>query len=197
MNTLNQSIASHGHPLFPVSGGAAYCPPQDAALPMALHLHPSKPLRPSPSQRASLLASDGGGRHGKLVVEVETGDVRLKQQSSSALVGGFLHSLLQKKELEQRSTQPRITLAVSVVSAVKLERKQMDQIAKKMQKLTGFQDLKLENTVDASLIAGFVISYGSDDVHVIDLSVKGQLAQIAARLETSDQRQGWNLSGGL
>ena len=173
MNTLNQSIAPQGHRPFPSA------PDATARSPAPLHLH-----------------LDARSRHPRLVVEVETeDDARIKQQSPSAIVGGFLRSLLQKEDLAQRSSFPTVVLAVSVVSAVKLEKKQMRQIEKKMQRLTGFQHLKLENTVDPTLIAGFVIRYGDDDAHVIDLSVKGQLAQIAERLESSDQSQARDFSG--
>lgn len=87
------------------------------------------------------------------------------------------------------SSEPNVAvLAIAVSSAVKLDNTQIDLISRKMQKLTGFRHLRLENVVDPSLIAGFVISYGIDDSHVIDLSVKGQLAALAAQAESSDQR---------
>lgn len=79
-------------------------------------------------------------------------------------------------------------LMVAVYSAVELESTQMDQIAKKMMKLTGCTNLRLENTVDPSVIAGFVISYERDGMHLIDLSVKGQLAELVATIESTDQR---------
>ncbi|KAF3794391.1 ATP synthase delta chain [Nymphaea thermarum] len=80
------------------------------------------------------------------------------------------------------------TLVVSVSSAVKLQHNQMDQIAKKMQSLTGATHISLKNTIDTSLIAGFVISYEKEGSHVIDLSVKGQLDQLVAHIESNDQR---------
>ncbi|KAG1347035.1 ATP synthase delta chain, chloroplastic [Cocos nucifera] len=96
------------------------------------------------------------------------------------------------------SSQPIDVLAIAVSSAVKLDGRQIDLIARKMQRLTGFRNLRIENIIDPSLIAGFVISYGDDDSHVIDLSVKGRLAALAARVESSDQRvanhgQNWSL----
>ncbi|KAF8407381.1 hypothetical protein HHK36_006512 [Tetracentron sinense] len=79
------------------------------------------------------------------------------------------------------------TLVVAVSSAVKLQHKQLDQIARKMKRVTGFTSVKLENTVDPSLIAGFIISYEEEEgPHVIDLSVKGQLAELAARIQSAD-----------
>lgn len=79
-----------------------------------------------------------------------------------------------------------VVLNVVIYSAARLENKQIDLIARKMQRLTGFRNLKLENIIDPSLIAGFLISYDTDGSHVIDLSVKGQLAALAARAESSD-----------
>ena len=86
------------------------------------------------------------------------------------------------------SSKPSIVLSVSVSSAVKLDARQIELIARKMQKLTGFRNLRLENIVDPSLIAGFTISYGDDESNVIDLSVQGQLAALAARVESSERR---------
>ncbi|XP_078436121.1 ATP synthase delta chain, chloroplastic-like [Wolffia australiana] len=97
------------------------------------------------------------------------------------------------EESSKRVRKGELALAVSVVSAVKLERRQMEQIERKMRRLTGFQELRMESTVDPALIAGLVISYGSGEGQVIDLSVKGQLAQMAERLETWDKRQGWDV----
>ncbi|URE38293.1 ATP synthase F1, delta subunit family protein [Musa troglodytarum] len=92
------------------------------------------------------------------------------------------------KEGDQNSSKPSEVLVISVSSAVKLDDRQLNLISRKMQRLTGFRKLRLENIVDPSLIAGFVIDYCDDGSHVIDLSVKGQLAMLAARLESSDQK---------
>jgi ATP synthase F1 delta subunit len=88
----------------------------------------------------------------------------------------FLQSMFQEEKL---SPAYSLVLTVTVCSAVKLDQTQMDLIAKKMQRITGFSNLRLMNTVDPSLIAGFVISYGTDESSVIDLSVKGELAALA------------------
>lgn len=87
------------------------------------------------------------------------------------------------------SAELSTTLAMTVSSAVELDRIQIEQIRRKMQRITGFSNLRLENRVDPSLIAGFVVRYGNDDGHVIDLSVKGQLAQLSARIESSENRR--------
>lgn len=91
------------------------------------------------------------------------------------------------KEAVAMEAEKNVVLAVSVSSALKLDERQVSLIARKMQRLTGFKNLKLENTIDPTLIAGFVISYGDDGSNVIDLSVKGQLANLASTVESSDK----------
>ncbi|XP_031485559.1 ATP synthase delta chain, chloroplastic-like [Nymphaea colorata] len=81
------------------------------------------------------------------------------------------------------------TLTVSVSSAMKLQRHQLDQIAKKMQRITGTARVSIKNTIDPSVIAGFVISYEKEGSHTIDLSVKGKLDKLAAHIESKDQSQ--------
>ncbi len=68
-------------------------------------------------------------------------------------------------------------------SAVRLEQEQQFLIAKKLQELTGSKNIKLKPVIDESLIAGFIVEYGSSQ---IDLSVKGQLDKITQEL-TSPQ----------
>lgn len=65
-------------------------------------------------------------------------------------------------------------------SAVKLEQEQQFLIAKKLQKLTGSKNIKLKPIIDETLIAGFIVEYGSSQ---IDMSVKGQLEKITSDLE--------------
>ena len=65
-------------------------------------------------------------------------------------------------------------------SAVKLEQEQQFLIAKKLQELTGSKNIKLKPVIDESLIAGFIVEYGSSQ---IDLSVKGQLDKISIELQ--------------
>ena len=65
-------------------------------------------------------------------------------------------------------------------SAVKLEQEQQFLIAKKLQELTGSKNIKLKPVIDETLIAGFVVEYGSSQ---IDLSVKGQLEKISSELQ--------------
>jgi F-type H+-transporting ATPase subunit delta len=67
-------------------------------------------------------------------------------------------------------------------SAVKLEQEQQFLIAKKLQELTGSKNIKLKPVIDESLIAGFIVEWGSSQ---IDLSVKGQLDKISGELVSS------------
>ncbi|GAB4818405.1 hypothetical protein N2152v2_005451 [Parachlorella kessleri] len=76
------------------------------------------------------------------------------------------------------------TQVATLRSAVKLEQEQQFLIAKKLQELTGSKNIKLKPVIDESLIAGFVVSYGSSQ---IDLSVKGQLDKISAELNSTAQ----------
>jgi len=64
-------------------------------------------------------------------------------------------------------------------SAVRMEQENQFLIAKKLQELTGSKNIKLKPVIDESLIAGFVIEFGSSQ---IDLSVRGRLEKIEAEL---------------
>lgn len=55
-------------------------------------------------------------------------------------------------------------------------------IAKKLQELTGSKNIKLKPVIDQSLIAGFVVEYGSSQ---IDLSIRGQIEKVAEQLASS------------
>lgn len=76
-------------------------------------------------------------------------------------------------------------------TAVELEGKQIEKIARKMKKLTGKSEIRMEICIDPSLIAGFLIKYkdyeGGDRCEEIDLSVRGQLANLADRIKISNQ----------
>jgi F-type H+-transporting ATPase subunit delta len=58
---------------------------------------------------------------------------------------------------------------------VKLEQEQQFLIAKKLQELSGSKNIKLKPTIDASVIAGFIVEYGSQQ---IDMSVRGQVDNV-------------------
>jgi F-type H+-transporting ATPase subunit delta len=74
------------------------------------------------------------------------------------------------------------TQVATLRSAVKLEQEQQFLIAKKLQELTGSKNIKLKPIIDQSLIAGFVVEYGSSQ---IDLSVRGQIEKVAEELTKS------------
>ena len=78
------------------------------------------------------------------------------------------------------SKVPDAMQVATVRSAVKLEQEQQFLIAKKLQELTGSKNIKLKPVIDETLIAGFIVEYGSSQ---IDLSVKGQLDKISVELQ--------------
>jgi F-type H+-transporting ATPase subunit delta len=77
-----------------------------------------------------------------------------------------------------RSISPQVA---TLRSAVNLQQEQQFLIAKKLQELTKSKNIKLKPVVDKSLIGGFIVEYGSCQ---IDLSIKGQLDNIAAELQS-------------
>eukprot|EP01018_Ginkgo_biloba_P008287 Gb_24985 [translate_table: standard] len=89
------------------------------------------------------------------------------------------------------------TQVAVVSSALKLENYQMAQIARKIQRLSGATNVRLKNVIDPSLIAGFVISYGKNESHIIDMSVKGQLEKLAAQIDSAERvgacRESWSI----
>jgi len=80
---------------------------------------------------------------------------------------------------ESKYCQITDTQVAVLRSAVKLEQEQQFLIAKKLQELTSSKNVKIKPEIDESLIAGFVVEWGSSQ---IDLSVKGQLDKIGNEL---------------
>jgi F-type H+-transporting ATPase subunit delta len=101
----------------------------------------------------------------------------------------FLNLLVEKDRLalvpeicesfEDLYCQMTDTQVATLRSAVKLEQEQQFLIAKKLQELTGSKNIKLKPVIDSSLIAGFVVEYGSSQ---IDLSIRGQIQRVADQL---------------
>ncbi|GAX82559.1 hypothetical protein CEUSTIGMA_g9985.t1 [Chlamydomonas eustigma] len=101
----------------------------------------------------------------------------------------FLNVLVQKDRLalldeicesfEEQYCKLTDTQVAVVRSAVKLEQEQQFMIAKKLQELTGSKNIKLRPVIDQTLIAGFVVEYGSSQ---IDLSIKNQIEKVAEQL---------------
>eukprot|EP01018_Ginkgo_biloba_P012931 Gb_37015 [translate_table: standard] len=91
------------------------------------------------------------------------------------------------KEFEMLYNELTDTQVVVVSSALKLENRQLSQIAKKIQSLTGAKNVKLKSIIDSSLIAGFVITYGKNASRIIDMSVKGQLEKLSAQIDSTEK----------
>jgi len=86
------------------------------------------------------------------------------------------------ESFEEQYCQLTDTQVATLRSAVKLEQEQQFLIAKKLQELTGSKNIKLKPIIDQSLIAGFVVEYGSSQ---IDLSIRGQIEKVAEELTKS------------
>jgi F-type H+-transporting ATPase subunit delta len=86
------------------------------------------------------------------------------------------------ESFEEQYCQLTDTQVATLRSAVKLEQEQQFLIAKKLQELTGSKNIKLKPIIDQSLIAGFVVEYGSSQ---IDLSIRGQIEKVAEDLTKS------------
>lgn len=104
----------------------------------------------------------------------------------------FLNLLVDKKrigqiqeiaeEFEVLYCENTDTQVATVTSAVKLENEQQFMIAKKLQEMTGAKNIKLKPEVDASLLGGFVVTYGKDGSGFIDMSVKGQVQKLQSEI---------------
>lgn len=88
-------------------------------------------------------------------------------RTRSGVQQGVKHGVLQRAQV------------ATLRSAVRMEQENQFLIAKKLQELTGSKNIKLKPVIDESLIAGFVIEFGSSQ---IDLSVKGRLEKVEAEL---------------
>lgn len=109
----------------------------------------------------------------------------------------FLDFLVEKKridiimdimeEFHLKYNELTDTQVAVVTSALKLGNHQMAQIARKIQRLSGASNVRLKNAIDPSLIAGFIISYEKDGKHMIDMSVKGKLEELAAQIDSAER----------
>ncbi|MDA9370517.1 ATP synthase F1 subunit delta [Gloeomargaritaceae cyanobacterium AH-226-B11] len=70
---------------------------------------------------------------------------------------------------------------IEISSAFKFTNRQKNTLVKKLKKLTNAREIRLTLTIDPTLIGGFLIK---TDSRVIDLSIKGQLQQLAKHLDT-------------
>ena len=70
---------------------------------------------------------------------------------------------------------------IEVASAFKFTNRQKNTLVKKLKQLTNAREIRLTLTIDPTLIGGFLIK---TDSQVIDLTIKGQLQQLAKHLDT-------------
>lgn len=217
MSILSHCATSGGQPGFPLKGTGIQESNQHYPKSLPFHgTHSKKPLHPnstinraSPTmtingEAASLPVPDASFMSKKQGIEELSQFLTKTDYSNHSMEFDpfFMGPLVQIESEKIRSTAMKeavametfealgsknVVLTVSVSSALKLDERQVSLIARKMKRLTGFTNLKLENTIDPTLIAGFVISYGDDGSNIIDLSVKGQLANLASRVESSDK----------
>jgi len=112
-----------------------------------------------------------------------------KEAGFQKYTSNFLNLLVEKDRMnllseicesfEEQYCDLTDTQVATLRSAVKLEQEQQFLIAKKLQELTGSKNIKLKPVIDKSLIAGFVVEYGSSQ---IDLSIRGQIEKVADEL---------------
>lgn len=92
-----------------------------------------------------------------------------------------LFQAIAEKYLQLTFKFVKIELA-QVTSAFKLTGEQEKEIIEQLKKRTGASEIRLVTNVDKALLGGLKLQIGST---VIDLSLKGQLKQLASQLETS------------
>jgi hypothetical protein len=206
MNILNQPINPGGHPVFPAAKESGHLTPASVRFDGVPAAQPSTAAAGRPRWQAQTLrraSSYVGAEHdgttptASVPVPVPVQAAALAPVPFKPITLDFLRSLVDTNcsmtpvapDAEACAPPPpqMVALRVVVTSAVELDARQTELIARKMRRLTGFVNLKVENVVDTSLIAGFVICYGTDDSHVIDLSVKSQLAALKNRVDSIDQ----------
>lgn len=201
MNILNQPGA---HPAFPAAkdtAGAFQLMPAsvrfDGPSTASAHRHPrwqAQTLRRSSSYVGAAPGADDAA------ALAAANQQALAAPPFQPVTLNFLRSLLDKGSMTSIAEEggegagvpaeapPLHALRVVVSSAVELDARQTELIARKMRRITGFVNLAVENVVDPSLIAGFVICYGLDDSHAIDLSVRARLAALKNRVDSFDHQ---------
>jgi len=69
-----------------------------------------------------------------------------------------------------------------VTSACEMSESQQEALVGKLKSMTKAKEIKLETTVDKTLVGGFTVQVGS---RIIDTSISGQLKKLASHLGTS------------
>ncbi|KAI4998092.1 hypothetical protein ZWY2020_053434 [Hordeum vulgare] len=195
MNILNQPIGPAG-----AHAAAAAAFPAGAAkdgMPASLRFDAGPRWQaPTTLRRASSSRSYVGAGHADEAAAVKSAEQhKALVPPFQPVTLNFLRSLLDRDSMTSIAEEggegagaapPLHALRVVVSSAVALDARQTELIARKMRRITGFVNLAIENVVEPSLIAGFVVCYGLDDSHTIDLSVRGRLAALKSRVDNSD-----------
>lgn len=206
MNILNQPGA---HPAFPPAkdAGAFQLMPASVRFDGPSTAHRSSPrwqaqtLRRSSSYVGAPGADDAVKSAAPAAAVSSANQQALAAAPFQPVTLNFLRSLLDKGSMTSIAEEeggegaggvpaqapPLHALRVVVSSAVALDARQTELIARKMRRITGFVNLNVENVVDPSLIAGFVICYGLGDAHAIDLSVRARLAALKNRVDSFDR----------
>ena len=70
-----------------------------------------------------------------------------------------------------------------VTSACEMSESQQEALIGKLKSMTKAKELRLETTVDKTLVGGFTVQVGS---RIIDTSISGQLKKLASHLGTSE-----------
>ena len=70
-----------------------------------------------------------------------------------------------------------------VTSACEMSESQQEALVGKLKSMTKAKEIKLETTVDETLVGGFTVQVGS---RIIDTSISGQLKKLASHLGTSE-----------
>jgi F-type H+-transporting ATPase subunit delta len=70
-----------------------------------------------------------------------------------------------------------------VTSACEMSESQEEALIGKLKSMTKAKEIKLETTVDKTLVGGFTVQVGS---RIIDTSISGQLKKLASHLGTSE-----------
>ncbi|KAM3294200.1 hypothetical protein ACQJBY_037224 [Aegilops geniculata] len=201
MNILNQPIGPGGaHVAFPAGAAAKDGMPASLRFdvgPSTAHRAPRRQAQKL--LRASSSSYVGAGHADEAALQSAAGEQKAVVPPFQPVTLNFLRSLLDRDSMTSIAAEeggegagvapaapPLHALRVVVSSAVALDARQTELIARKMRRITGFVNLAIENVVEPSLIAGFVVCYGLDDSHTIDLSVRGRLAALKNRVDSSD-----------
>lgn len=92
-----------------------------------------------------------------------------------------LFTAIAEKYLQQVYDLAEIKIA-KITSADPLLEEQSAKLCEQLKNITGAKEIKMITDVDKTLLRGFQVQIGSS---VIDCSLKGQLKELAAKLETT------------